>query len=34
MAHEVFHYLKLHKSGDGFDMGLKIDMNKAYDKVE
>lgn len=34
IAHEVFHYLKMKRSGKDFGMGLKIDMNKAYDRVE
>ncbi|PRQ19531.1 putative RNA-directed DNA polymerase [Rosa chinensis] len=34
VAHEVFHYLKNKRSGIDFDMGLKIDMNKAYDRIE
>lgn len=34
VAHEVFHFLKLRKSGYEFDMGVKVDMNKAYDRIE
>ncbi|BFG31061.1 hypothetical protein CerSpe_173350 [Prunus speciosa] len=34
LAHEVFHYLKLRKSRKVFEMGVKLDMNKAYDHVE
>ncbi|VVA37537.1 PREDICTED: reverse mRNAase, partial [Prunus dulcis] len=34
LAHEVFHYLKLRKSKKVFEMGVKLDMNKAYDRVE
>lgn len=34
IAHEVFHYLKLCKSTKGFEIGIKLDMNKAYDRVE
>lgn len=42
VAHEVFHpsfspklhYLKLRKSGTDGAFGLKLDMNKAYDRVE
>lgn len=34
VAHEVFHYLKLRKSTKKFEMGVKLDMNKAYDRVE
>ena len=34
VAHEAFHYLKLKKHGDVSELGLKLDMNKAYDRVE
>lgn len=34
IAHEVFHFLKLRKSTKTFEMGVKLDMNKAYDRVE
>lgn len=34
VAHEVFHYLKLRKVTNFFEMGMKLDMNKAYDRVE
>ena len=34
VAHEVFHHLKLKKRGKKFEMALKVDMNKAYDRVE
>ncbi|KAI5313939.1 hypothetical protein L3X38_043115 [Prunus dulcis] len=34
VAHEVFHALKLKKSKKKFEMGVKLDMNKAYDRVE
>ncbi|KAL6184297.1 hypothetical protein ACLB2K_045700 [Fragaria x ananassa] len=34
VAHEVFHHIKLQKSGDEGVFGLKLDMNKAYDRVE
>ncbi|VVA33994.1 PREDICTED: reverse mRNAase [Prunus dulcis] len=34
MAHETFHYLKLRNSGGVHEAGLKIDMNKAYDRIE
>lgn len=33
-AHEVFHFLKLWKAKHRFDLGIKLDMNKAYDRVE
>ncbi|PRQ30742.1 putative RNA-directed DNA polymerase [Rosa chinensis] len=34
VAHEAFHYLKLRKSGDIQELALKLDMSKAYDRVE
>ncbi|KAK9928646.1 hypothetical protein M0R45_025770 [Rubus argutus] len=34
VAHEAFHYLKLRKTGDIHELALKLDMSKAYDKVE
>lgn len=34
VAGEVFHYLKLRKRGRKYEMALKIDTNKAYDRVE
>lgn len=34
MVHETFHYLKLKNSGGVHEAGLKIDMNKAYDRIE
>ena len=34
VAHEAFHYLKLRKSGDTHELALKLDMSKAYDRVE
>ncbi|KAL6144500.1 hypothetical protein ACLB2K_055192 [Fragaria x ananassa] len=34
VAHEVFHYLKLQKLKKRFELALKLDMNKAYDRVE
>ncbi|XP_062013825.1 uncharacterized protein LOC133730210 [Rosa rugosa] len=33
VAHEVFHYLKLLRSGSDGAFGLKLDMNKAYDRM-
>ncbi|CAN0830758.1 LINE-1 retrotransposable element ORF2 protein [Linum grandiflorum] len=34
LAHELMHYLKLHASGKRDYMALKVDMEKAYDRVE
>lgn len=34
IAHEVFHFLKLRKAKKNFELGIKLDMNKAYDRVE
>ncbi|KAK9951084.1 hypothetical protein M0R45_006545 [Rubus argutus] len=34
IAHEAFHYLKLKKPSKFFELALKLDMSKAYDRVE
>ncbi|VVA41364.1 PREDICTED: reverse mRNAase [Prunus dulcis] len=34
VAHEAFHYLKLKRTGCKLEAGLKIDMSKAFDRVE
>lgn len=34
IVHEAYHYLKLKKSKSDHEMALKLDMNKAYDRVE
>lgn len=34
LTHESFHYLKLKRDGDNHELGLKLNMNKADDKVE
>ncbi|VVA31667.1 PREDICTED: reverse mRNAase [Prunus dulcis] len=34
LTHEAFHYLKMKKKGRCFETGIKVDMNKAYDRIE
>ena len=34
IAQEAFHYMSLKKKGRKYETALKIDMNKAYDRVE
>ena len=34
MAFETLHYMKNHQNGNTGFMALKLDMNKAYDRVE
>ncbi|XP_050387335.1 uncharacterized protein LOC126803595 [Argentina anserina] len=34
LAHEAYYYLKLKREGRNHEFGLKLDMNKAYDKIE
>ncbi|BFG35167.1 hypothetical protein CerSpe_214410 [Prunus speciosa] len=34
IAHEAFHALKIRKKTKVYQMGLKLDMNKAYDRIE
>lgn len=34
LAHESYHYLKLKREGGNHELALKLDMNKAYDRVE
>ncbi|VVA18748.1 PREDICTED: reverse mRNAase [Prunus dulcis] len=34
IAHEAYHHLKLKTRGSRHELGLKVDMNKAYDRVE
>ncbi|XP_062005568.1 uncharacterized protein LOC133722711 [Rosa rugosa] len=34
LAHEVYHYLKLKNSKSEHELALKLDMNKAFDRVE
>ena len=34
VANEVFHQLKIKKRGKRYEMALKVDMNKTYDRVE
>ncbi|KAM1498581.1 hypothetical protein ACFX10_021399 [Malus domestica] len=34
IAHELFHFLKYRKTKCNFELGIKLDMHKAYDRVE
>lgn len=34
VAHEAYHHLKNKKKGRSFEMAVKVDMNKAYDRIE
>lgn len=34
ITHEIFHFLKLRKTKRKFELGIKMDMHKAYDLVE
>ncbi|KAM2614937.1 hypothetical protein TB2_029501 [Malus domestica] len=34
IAHEIFHSMKLRRTKRKFKLGIKLDMNKAYDLVE
>ena len=34
IAHEVFHFLKVRKAKHRFELGIKLDKQKAYDRVE
>lgn len=34
IAHEVFHFLKIRKTKKKFELAVKLDMQKAYDRVE
>ncbi|CAN6555765.1 unnamed protein product [Malus baccata var. baccata] len=34
IAHELFHFLKTRKARSQFELGIKLDMQKAYDRVE
>lgn len=34
IAHEIFEYLKRNRGGKGGFMALKLNFNKAYDRVE
>ncbi|CAN6568827.1 unnamed protein product [Malus baccata var. baccata] len=34
IAHELFHFLKMRKAKCKFELGIKLDMHKAYDRVE
>lgn len=34
ITHEIFHFLKMRKTKCKFELGIKLDMHKAYDRVE
>ncbi|KAM1467772.1 hypothetical protein ACFX2I_032832 [Malus domestica] len=34
IAHKLFHFLKLRKAKWKYELGIKLDMHKAYDRVE
>ena len=34
IAYETIHYLKMKKNGENHQMAMKLDMSKAYDRVE
>ena len=34
VANEVFHHLKIRRRGMKYEIAIKVDMNKAYDRVE
>lgn len=34
IAHELFHFLKLRKAKGNFELGVILDMHKAYNRVE
>lgn len=34
IAHEVFHFLKLRKTEHKYEIGIKLEMNKTYDRAE
>ncbi|KAM1214034.1 hypothetical protein ACFX2I_005400 [Malus domestica] len=34
IAHELFHFLKLRKTKSKFELGIKLDMHKAYNRVD
>ncbi|KAI5348948.1 hypothetical protein L3X38_001835 [Prunus dulcis] len=34
IAHEAFHSLKIRRKTKNFEIGLKVDMNKTYDRIE
>ncbi|XP_070662242.1 uncharacterized protein [Malus domestica] len=33
IAHEIFHFMKLRRTKRKFELGIKLDMNKAYDQA-
>lgn len=34
IAHELFHFLKTRRTKGKFELGIKLDMHKVYDRVE
>lgn len=34
IAHETYHYLKNKKKGRDYEVAIKMDMKKAYDRIE
>ena len=34
IVHEAFHYLRRKRTGTKYEVALKMDMNKAYDRIE
>lgn len=34
IGHEAFHYLRVKRKSENYELGLKVDMNKVFDRVE
>lgn len=34
IAHEAFHFLKMKRKSKSYGLGVKLDMNKAHDRIE